>query len=98
MESTAQIRKSHEPIAKDTTDLATDMATSSRNSEPLFDICYDNFDALEEACRSPNMMTIWEDDDPSTSIRYPGVRGVEKQNEQVALENFALALVLSDVL
>ena len=44
MESTAQIRRSHEPIAKDTTDLTTDMATSSRNSEPLFDMCYDNFD------------------------------------------------------
>ena len=43
-------------------------------------------------------MTIWEDDDPSMSLRYLGVRGVEKQNEQVALENFALALVLSDVI
>lgn len=98
MESTAQIRRSREPIAKDTTDLATDMATSSRNFEPLFDMCYDNFDALEEACCSPNTMAIWEDDDPSMSLRYLGVRGIEKQNEQVALEHFALALVLSDVL
>ena len=53
---------------------------------------------LEEACCSPNTMTIWEDDDLSMSLRYLGVRGVENQNEQVALEDFALALVLSDVL